>query len=348
MGFFDDDDIEPKIDQLVENDAKMADRQRETEMLSEARKYVVEGNDLIPFKEKVKNIENNSRKKWLDVLYNNRGLICDFYDSQAAEFTSKASTAKNYSEMASNSQLACLSVLLRDCAENLASSTYLKEEATQYLSPLDFSYEKELFIFPIIAKKYADALDLHLGHTEYNRLLSRFEDEGRILKPFTEGDLKTVAGLRIGVSPNPGSKLFVALESAKENIEREKATDMINLFNDEDSQLLPYFYQALAEVESKNQDEAKMTCLIMAGIYHHASALKDDDLKVVIDNFDLFGSNLINDNILEFEDIFRFIQQLSFDYLENTLKDEIFAEGCPNNDCSQTLIEACCRTFGDK
>lgn len=58
MGFFDDDDVEPTTEQLVADDVKMAKRQRETEMLSEARKFAYDGKDLTPFIEKRNQIRN--------------------------------------------------------------------------------------------------------------------------------------------------------------------------------------------------------------------------------------------------------------------------------------------------
>lgn len=348
MGFFDDDDIEPTIDQLVENDEKMAKRQKEIRMLSEARRFAYDGKDLTPFIEKRNKIRNAAQKEWHDVLYKKRGPIVDFYDYNAARVASEVSNAKNYAELSTNSRMACLAVLLRDCTWNLDLSNDFRKQIIQFLSPLKFNSNINPLYLQQAASKCAKALESYLGHNEYEVLWDRFKREEHILNPFTEGDLKTVeGGLCPGTLPDPGMDFIESLEKEKEAIRNKQNNELLSLLCDEES-LLPFYFQALSEVSEvkcKNQDQAKMACLIMAGICNHASELKDVDLKVVIGKFDLFGRNFISDNDFDFEEIFHLVQQLSFDFLENALKDELFAKGCPNNDCSQTLIEACCRTF---
>jgi hypothetical protein len=343
MGFFDD-DIEPTTEQLVADDVKMAILQRKNEMLSEARKFAYDGKDLTPFIEKRNQIRNAARKEWHNVLYKNRGFIVDFYDYNAARLAFEVSNAKNYAELSTNSRMACLAVLLRDCAWNLDLSNDFRKEIIQFISPLNFNSNINPLYLQQAASKCAKALDSYLGHNEYEALWDRFKREEHILKPFTEGDLKTVEGRCPGTLPDPGMDFIKSIEKEKKAIRSKQNNELLSLLCDKES-LLPFYYQVLSEVKCNNQDQAKMACLIMAGIYNHASDLKDDDLKAVIGEFDLFGRNFISDKDFDFEEIFRLVQQLSFDFLENTLKDEIFAKGCPNNDCSQTLIEACCRTF---
>lgn len=340
MGFFDDDDIEPTIEQLVVNDARFGNSLWRNEMLSEARRYVYDGKDLIPFLEELGQIRNAAQKEWHEVLYKNRDFLLNFYAVNSARLAIKVSNAQNYVELSTNSRMACLAVLLRDCALHLNDlSDDFRKQIIQFLSPFEFN-SKDL---QDVASKCAQALDSYLGSNKYEALWDRFKSEEHILEPFTKDELKIIEVFGSGTLQN----LEKTLEEEEKVIRSEQDNKLLSLLCDKNS-LLPFYYEVLLEVKCKNQDQAKMACLIMAGICKHASKLKDDDLKVVIGKFDLFGKNFIRDYVFDVEEIFRLVQQLSFDFLENTLKDEIFAKGCPNNDCSQTLIEACCRTFENK
>lgn len=185
MGFFDDDDVEPTTEQLVENDEKMAIRQRETEMLSEARKFAYDGKDLTPFIEKRNQIRNAAHKEWHDVLYKNRGFLWNFYDANSARLASEVTNAKNYAELSTNSRMSCLAVLLRDCALHLNDlSDDFRKQIIQFLSPLNFNSNINPLYLQQVASKCAKALDSYLWHNEYESLWDRFKREEHILEPF--------------------------------------------------------------------------------------------------------------------------------------------------------------------
>ena len=326
-------------DQLIAKEAHQAH-------LSEALKFVKAQKGYVPFIKKCKAINAKYKRKWADVLYEHRGLIGDFFDYKAAQYQRQAQNAVNYNEMAEASCRACMSVLLRNCAEHLVLSDEFKKKTITALSPLQKLEEEKMFFMEPIGRKLARILSDYLGDRKYQELWDRFKNPIKVLRPFSKTDLQTGESVRMGLTNRLNSEFLNSLRAEKERLDKAKTDELIKLISED--QLLTYYHEALWKKEWKNPEEQQMSCILLNEIIKNTSKLSNDDKQVVCDRIDIIEDNFFSGEYFYSANVYILVQRLSTNFMENVLKPALADCYYPNKDCSTTLMEACVRTFSRK